>query len=130
MNTINPSFLKQVAGDMEAALKPVGLKHGLSIEIGNTSYTDIQFNTKVTSKLTRDSDGNPVDVEITEFERKAALYGYDPNLYHAEFTVRNRIFKIVGYNERARKLPVLTTDDKGKRYKFPDTVFDRATRLT
>jgi len=107
--------------EVEAALKPIAEKHGLTLDRkGKSFYRDklpVMFQFLVTEK---DEDGNALDSRAKDFMRVADAYGLSKDDYLAEFRSNGRTFRITGLNTRARGYPVMAEDVRtGKTYKFP-----------
>lgn len=67
--------------DVEAALKDVAEKHGVSIDCGKISYTEFDFNMQL--KVTK-NDGNTNGKKLL-FEQDCIFYGFSKEDYEREF---------------------------------------------
>ena len=85
--------------DVEAALKNVAEKHGVSIDCGKISYTEFDFNMQL--KVTK-NDGN-TDGKKLLFEQDCILYGFSKEDYEREFFANGKQFKLVGFNRKSPK---------------------------
>lgn len=105
------SFRKET----EQALKSIAEKYNANITTGKIKYTSDSFNLdlKVTKK-----EVNGKSYEQAEFEKNAFLYGFDPEDYNKTFMSHGKSFQLVGFNNKARTMPVLAKCEDGKRYKF------------
>jgi len=107
--------------EVEAALKPIAEKHGLTLDRkGKSFYRDklpVMFQFLVTEK---DEDGNAFDAAALEFKKNAFRVGLKPEDMGREFTSRGETFRITGLSLRRRKFPVSAENVRtGKGYKFP-----------
>lgn len=105
---------KQFRADVDAALASVGEKYGVDIKCGNISYGSNHFDTRLnaTKKVV-----NGVSYEQAEFERVCLIYGFDPEDFGKEFEVQGKTYKLIGFNPKARKKPIIA-ECEGTRYVF------------
>lgn len=98
--------------DLEKAAEAVARKHGLRVEPGGrfTYYDDhvsvsVEFYNAGETK-----EGN----QALEFKTLARHYGLQPSDLGKTFNYKRKSYTIVGLNVYARKMPVLTKDERGK----------------
>lgn len=102
--------------DFNAMAKALGEQYNVDISIGNISYDDIHFTTRMTVKA-REVNGE--SGEEAEFKKYARLFGVKPEAYKARFTRGGQTFELYGFNTRARSMPLKARDVKnGTGYKF------------
>lgn len=84
--------------DVNKALAEVSEKHGVVIECGSITYSDIDFTMKLSVTKNDGTDG-----KRTLFERECRYYGFKPDDYEREFTYAGKKYKLVGFRPKARK---------------------------
>jgi len=84
--------------DCTEALRAVGEKHDIAIELGSINYGSDTFNVKMECKKT-----DAGDVNQKEFLRHCEIYGFKPEDYHREFALNSKTFKLTGFNHRSPK---------------------------
>ncbi len=109
------SNLKVVRGLINAVLTDALAEHGLSVNIGNISYSDNDFHCKLNV-----SCGSNEDAAKREFEKNAFSVGLKPDDYGRDFSFNGKMFKLIGIKPRSTKYPLVGIDGAGKRYKFPE----------
>lgn len=80
--------------DMNEALKLVGMKHGVKIELGSINYNEYEFN----MKLNVIKNDNNVNGEREKFAHDCGYYGFRPEHYNIEFLLNGKPFRLVGFN--------------------------------
>ena len=105
---------RKLRDDISEALEPIAEKYGITIEPGNVSYTDIDATMKLSLKAAGD-----VDYELEKFNQLCQSYGFEPEHYRMDVFLSGQRFKLVGFNPKAQKYPLLIEADNGKRYKAP-----------
>ena len=116
MTAIDKATVRQIAEEAREALQAVAEAHGMTVKVGGGSYdpTIGTFKPKVEFSLG--------DAERLEFERNAPFYGFQAEDYGRQFMNPNGTFKIVGFNNRAPKRPILAEHvTTGRRYRFPES---------
>jgi hypothetical protein len=121
----NRTNCRTLMAEVEAALKPIAEKHGLTLDRkGRTFYRDqmpVMFQFLVTQK---DEDGNALSAAGQEFKKNAFRVGLEPDDLGKEFMSRGEKYRITGLNLRRRKYPISAERLRdGKSFKFgADTV--------
>lgn len=110
------SNLKVVRALANAALTEALAEHGLTATIGNITYSDADFNCKLTV-----SCGSDEDAAKREFEKNAFRFGLTADDYGRDFNFNGKMFKLIGIKPKASKYPLVGLGSDGKRYKFPET---------
>lgn len=110
---MDKATVKALAAEMEAALKAVAEKNGVTIKFGGGKYdpTAGTFNPKVTVELP--------DAKKREFEAYCGIYGLEPEDFGKSFTVGGKTFTVSGLaSGRSSKYPILAMNSNGKEFKF------------
>lgn len=113
--------LKELLADMDAAMKEVAKKHGLSWEGGNwTFYAD---NVKVKGTfVTAGQDGTVETIAMKDFKKYCVLHGLEKTDLGRTFKIQGKEFTICGWKPKSYKRPILASNGE-KTYKFDvDTV--------
>lgn len=113
----NKQELKEMRGEIAAALKSVEEKFGVDFSLGTISYTSNAFSAKLTCTQ-RNENGESVSPEALDFQRYAKQFGITKQLGDA-FVSGGQTFTIVGLKPRSHKYPILGKGANGKVYKFP-----------
>jgi hypothetical protein len=115
--TFTKDTIKKLRSEIDKALSPLGKKYKIEFNLGNIYFTENQFR----GKLTGTSDRKAVvqkkkETDEHSFKVFAKYSGLDPNLLGKVITLGTTQYKIVGWNNRARKSPVKlqrVSDGKG-----------------
>jgi hypothetical protein len=88
---------------------------GISVNLGNTSFSDVKATMKVefTDLL---SSGEVVDVREVDWNKHAEIYGLEVGWLGKVIMFNNKPFTIIGLNTHKRKKPVMIKDVYGKMY--------------
>ena len=95
---------KRFRNDVDKALNEIAKQYGLeTLSAGNVSYTDTSFTMKLegTTYLT-DAKKDQLDNDIKSIMKMYGIGDY----YNATIMIRNKRFKVVNINPRAKKMPV------------------------
>lgn len=128
IKAFDPQNLKNVRADIDSALLAIKQKYGITIQLGNISYSP----DKATSRLTMIAVGDaaaatdPRQAALAkaqaEFKRSASSFGLKPEQFGATFTFGRDTYKLAGLKPRSPKRPVLGTSLRdGKTYVFPES---------
>jgi hypothetical protein len=98
---ISNEFLNAIRPELEAAIKAIGSKHGLEIQIGRFGYDSEGF----TGRLTAKTKSSLKAVEASSPVEKGARY-----------KVKNTIFTIVNFHPNKPKFSIETRTQTGKIY--------------
>jgi len=110
MSEINRDKAKQISADVEAALKAVATKHGLTVTVRGGSFTAGTFKPRVEFKSG--------DADRAEFEQYARMFGLPADAFGKTFAVRGMRYAIKGLRLNSRKRPVLAERLDGKMFCF------------
>lgn len=120
--------LGQLRKDIDSALLQIRQKHGVTLQIGNITFSP----EKATARLTMVAVGDPTVASDpraaalakaeAEFKRSAASFGLKPEQFGATFNFGRDQYKLTGLKPRSPKRPVLGTSlTDGKTYVFPES---------
>ncbi len=111
------SNVKQLRIDMQTALEEVANKHGISIRVGNMSFSPNNVNIKVEASV-KNSDGETVDKFKEALVKFGKVYlNADFNIDHTYNTKQLGDVKFVGLNSRATKNPIIVQQiSSGKKF--------------
>ena len=112
MKSFDKANLQIMRADINAALAAVMEKHGVSISIGNISYSPEQFTTKLTCVLKSAASGDSSDNATTlkwkaDFKSHAPLYGLKATDLGREVKIGSVTYTIAGARPRANDVIVL-----------------------
>jgi hypothetical protein len=120
--------LKTLRADIDAAFAAIRQKHGVSISIGNISYSP----EKATSRVTIVAVGDPnlasdpraaAAVKMqSDFKLYASSFGLKAEQYGAIIKHGRDSYKLVGFAPRSPRFPILATNlTNGKTFKLPES---------
>lgn len=113
---MNRTTVKAIREAVIEALKPVETEFNVVLEHGGGSFTDTDFNMKLSFR-----DDSAPDKMVRDYQ----MYQIPMNLkpLGSEIPVRSRngteLMKIVGYAPRNRKYPIIVENLRGQKYKLP-----------
>jgi len=105
---------KALRVDLDAAIKAVMKKHGITHKIGKMTYNADEITTRLTIS-------NAADQEVVannQFNIHCSSYGLKPTDLNRQFNINGRVFTITGIKPNRRKYPITGTGVQGGRYKF------------
>ena len=111
---LDRSEFRELSKDIKKALLPVAEKYSITIDPGNISYTDLDATMKL--KLTDNTHGRE-DYEKKKFNQLCQAYGFEPEDYLRNISLGGEPVKLVGFNPKAKKYPVILQAMDGKKYK-------------
>lgn len=118
MTTINREFLKTLKTDIEKALVEVAEKHGISLTMGKGQFES--NNAQLTLNVgTISEDGFVNTREAENFRHHAPLHGISPDALGAIISYGSKIYKIIGWLPRSKRLPILAERLDGGKVKLP-----------
>lgn len=109
---ITKSELKNFRNDFDAAVKALEEKYGVTVQLGNITFSEMKFTSKMT--VTNKETKSGVSAEQAEFNDLAPMYGFEPSDYLKEFVQGGRTYTFVGFNPRAKKSPIKLRRDDGR----------------
>lgn len=107
--TFNSQNLKAFRNDFDKAVEDLQKQYGVKIQIGNISFNDLKFTTKMTV-TSNGTNKSGKDLDQLEFERNCFFYGFEKSDYRKEFSDGKRTFRLIGFNTRSRKMPLIIQD--------------------
>lgn len=118
----NKNNLPRLRAAMNSALKEVGEKFGITVEVGSASYRPHETTFRVKLSMLNE-DGDSLQGH-NDFVSYAPMYGFDENDFGRVFTTEKGDFRIIGWNRRRHRYPVEAIQvSSGKPYIFtPRTV--------
>jgi len=127
IKAFDPHNLKQLRIDIDAAFSAIRQKHGVTLSIGNISYSPEKATSRITMIATGDPNiaSDPRAAELAkvaaEFKLYAASFGLTPEQLGATFKYGRDTYKLVGLKPRRPKMPILATRlADGRTYKLPE----------
>lgn len=102
---VDRQLLKAARPQIEAALKEVGEKLGITITVGSGNFLPDGSAGMLKLELAEVREDGVSAGEIA-FRKVCSLYGLKPEDYGKELKIRNETFKLIGLNTRAPKKPV------------------------
>lgn len=85
--------------DMKKALEAVENKHGIKMELGDISYSDVDFKFRITAV----KNNSNIDGRKALFEKYCSRFGFKPNDYEMPVIYNGEKYLLIGFNLRARK---------------------------
>lgn len=104
IKSFSKSNLPEVRIAINEALAKVEREYGISLEIGNISFTNEQFTTKLVSKVT-----DPT-VVLASNSGLFEMYGLPSNLAGQTVTHAGKKYRITGVNRAKRRFPITTIE--------------------
>ena len=95
--------LKQIRTDLEAALDNLSKKHQISLTVGNISFNDMSFSTKIKAAIT-DGDNS---IDKIEWATHAWRFGLEEDDFGKTFTHNGKLYITVGIKPRSSKYPLV-----------------------
>lgn len=113
---IDDKMLKGFREDFKKLNEALELKYGVALDLSGVKYSIRGFTATLTGLPSTNFNeyGEPDEFEKLEFERLAPKFGYKPEDYKKEVEVGGHPFKLVGFNEKARKRKFLVADINDK----------------
>jgi hypothetical protein len=123
---ISRELLRRLRPEIESALAGIGEKHGITLNLGNASFTDYDFTFKLKGAVTNTGDGRPA--AAAEWDLYRSRFGLQAVEFGTSFTTRSGDYTVVGIAPKSRKYPVIgaSTIDGRKRKFVPEAVLPRA----
>jgi hypothetical protein len=101
----DPNACRLLRAELEAALKIVADKHGISIKTGKMTYSDT--NVKVSLEVATVSEGGEVNTrEKKDFLQFAEIYGLKPTDLGRNFKSQGELYQITGLNTKKQKFAI------------------------
>jgi len=114
---INRTLLRTLRAEINTEIEKVGQKYGISLRVGNASFTPETFTFKLEGGLI--VNGIAIDRDRQAFKANALYLGLAPNDLGREFNFQGNVYKIVGLKPSSKKYPVVGLNiATGKKFKF------------
>jgi len=114
LERFSKNVFKTMRTNIQFDLDKIADKYGISLRLGNISYQNYSFTSKIEGKILKGS----ANIEKEEFAKLASEYGFKPEDYGATFRSGGKVHTIYAIKTRNRKYPILTKCSDGKGYKF------------
>lgn len=116
---INKQTLKNFREDFKEVVKALEEKHNCKVELGNISYGEDRFTSKVT---VLDASVSKEDREKTEFEKYCGAFGFEKSDYLKEVTINGEVHELYGFKTKASKNTCkIRSKSSGQQYVCPKT---------
>ena len=102
MERFTKGDLKVIRVAINTALREVEEAHGIKLNIGNISFDDTTFRTKLEASIVNEK-GIVEDRERTDFTKYATMFDLNPEWLDKEIVLNGRTFTITGLNTKASK---------------------------
>jgi len=99
--------------DLDKAFVTVGNEYGLRLEAKTIRYDDISVRFTVEGIFLQEGE----DADQILFEKDCVKFGISPDMYGVVIRVKDKSYKIIGVNTRARKYPLVIKGEDGIRRK-------------
>lgn len=111
----NPTNLKTMREEFKNAVKDLEKKYDIEIKMGNISYQELEFTTKVTfTSKEKESEEN----ERKEFEKWCTLYGLRKEDYGATLKNKGEEFTLIGFEVSRPKFCIRAKSKRDGRITF------------
>ncbi len=120
MKEFTKQNLRELRDGLDAALKQLGEKFGVSLKLGTGRFSPTNCTFKLEAAVIAE-DGQVVTKESQDFTRLAKVYGLSPEDLGRTFKTGGKSFTIVGLNSKRPKYPINAKSADGKTYKFSST---------
>jgi len=109
---IDRALCRTLAAEVEAALKTVAERHGLTVAYAGGSFDASTYRPKITFAAVSDT-GRPAD-----WDAWCHVYGFKPEDFGRAFKNAGNTFTVAGLDGNRPKYPVIAVRADGKRFKF------------
>lgn len=105
--TFTRETVKKLRLEIDKALSTIGKKYKIEFHLGNIYFEPHQFRGKLTvTSNKREVEKKKKDKDENSFKVFARFNGLDPDLLGTVIKLGREQYKIVGWNNRARKSPI------------------------
>lgn len=113
--------LKNFRADFAEAVKDLSKQYNFDIRLGNISYSDNQFTSKLTVTAIGDADNGEEARWKESLRRYGHRYGLTEDDYDRVIMSYDGQYRLRGIKPRARKYPIVA-EKNGTRYKLSDSI--------
>lgn len=112
--------LRVLRTDLDAALKAVADKHGITLTVGSMRFSESEVRMKLTANTGSSAElvQAKTDASAADLARLSALYDLPEGLLGRKITVRGSHFTISGAKLSRRKYPFSVIGAQGGKYKM------------
>ena len=107
---INPNEIEKFRTDLLEAVSGLSQKYDVTISIGQISYDQDEFSTRLTVKNGQDKE----EIERKDFDKNVWRYesiGFAKGMYRRIFVaVNDKRYAIIGFHTRAKRYPLIVAD--------------------
>ena len=118
MERFTKGNLKVIRVAIDTALREVEEAHGIKLNMGNISFDETTFRTKLEASVINER-GIVQDRERTDFTQYATMYDLNPEWLDKEIVLGDDTFTVTGLNTKASKNVVRIEKANGKIYGCP-----------
>ena len=116
MTELNKNMVKEIAGEMEKLVKSLEEKYNVKIDRSKgIKYNETEFD--MSFKVVVNDPKKVEDKSRKEFEDWARYFGVNPAGFGQTYVSNGKTLKVVGFNSRAPKFPIILEDLNGAKYK-------------
>ena len=115
MERFTKGNLKVIRVAIDTALREVEEAHGIKLNMGNISFDETTFRTKLEASVINER-GIVQDRERTDFTQYATMYDLNPEWLDKEIVLGDDTFTVTGLNTKASKNVVRIEKANGKIY--------------
>lgn len=112
MNLTETNF-NQFRDDILNALAAVAEKYGCEVTMGNIKYDMTSIDTTLYFKAKGDNGESATQIQ---FNSRCADYGFTPEDYLRAVCLDGKMYRLVGFNPRARKNYCIIEEKNGKQF--------------
>ena len=118
MERFTKGNLKVIRVAINTALREVEEAHGIKLNMGNISFDETTFRTKLEASIVNEK-GIVEDRQRTDFTKYATMYDLNPEWLDKEIVLGDDTFTVTGLNTKASKNVVRLEKGNGKIYHCP-----------
>ena len=118
MERFTKGNLKVIRVAIDTALREVEEAHGIKLNMGNISFDETTFRTKLEASIVNEK-GIVEDRQRTDFTQYATMYDLNPEWLDKEIVLGDDTFTVTGLNTKASKNVVRIEKANGKTYGCP-----------
>lgn len=127
-------LVQHVQQEINDVLKQIGEAHGINIELQRMKYDKFGFKGYIEGQtVTEDSQGgNGIDWQKKyrdEFLRNCKLFGFEEKHLGQPVHLESGIYKLIGFQPRAKKYKVICENGKGRAFRFHVNIIKKALGL-
>jgi len=128
---MNKNKAEVIREDVDKMLEEIGKKHNINLKVVSGTYSDIDYNFKVTGgENVVKVGGEEMSGAEANFKKNATWYGMEPEWFGRMFTMQGNKYEIVGLAPRNTKYNILAKSFKdGKTYKVNSIMINDLLRI-